>query len=43
MNIEKEFLRIKETIVQMPMAEFEEMLIDCGFGSIRPSAESFFC
>lgn len=42
MDFEKEFLRISETIAQMPMEEFEEMLIDCGFGSIRPSAESFF-
>lgn len=42
MDFKKELQRISDIIDNMPIEEFEEMLFDCGLGTIRPSGESSF-
>lgn len=42
MNFEKELQRIGKIINDMSMEEFENMLFDCGLGTIRSSEESDF-
>lgn len=42
MDFKKELQRIKNILDDMSNKEFEEMLFECGLGTIRPSGESDF-
>ena len=39
-DYEKELQRISQIIKDMSIEDFEEMLFDCGLGTIKPSEES---
>lgn len=42
MDFKNEFQRISNIIDNMSIKEFEEMLFECGLGTICPSGESIF-
>lgn len=39
-DYDKELQRINQIINDMSIEDFEEMLFDCGLGTIKPSEES---